>query len=97
MFTGNQILGSAVVLLCMATNGLTQFVNPQFNENPPSYNYDNMPDTSFSCTGKLPGRYYADQETDCQMFHVCVQRNSREVKDFRFLCPNGTVFDQVRQ
>lgn len=33
--------------------------------------FDNLPDTNFSCEGKVIGGYYADIETGCQMFHVC--------------------------
>lgn len=33
--------------------------------------FDNLPDTNFSCDGKVIGGYYADTETGCQMFHVC--------------------------
>jgi len=33
--------------------------------------FDNLPDTNFSCEGKVIGGYYADVETGCQMFHVC--------------------------
>ncbi|CAG7824347.1 unnamed protein product, partial [Allacma fusca] len=64
-------------------------------EGPPEYGYDNLPETRFTCEGKLQGRYYADSETDCQMFHVCVRMSKKEIHDYRFLCPNGTVFDQV--
>lgn len=39
---------------------------------PPNYSQDDMPITSFSCREKVVGGYYADPETDCQMFHVCV-------------------------
>lgn len=40
---------------------------------PPNYSQGNMPVTSFSCRDKILGGYYADPETDCQMFHVCVK------------------------
>lgn len=30
-----------------------------------------FPKTSFSCEKKIPGGFYADTETDCQLFHVC--------------------------
>ncbi|KAG8239423.1 hypothetical protein J437_LFUL017953, partial [Ladona fulva] len=33
--------------------------------------FDNLPETNFSCEGKVIGGYYADVETGCQMFHVC--------------------------
>lgn len=32
-----------------------------------------MPKTSFTCRDKILGGYYADPETQCQMFHVCVK------------------------
>ena len=38
---------------------------------PPNYSYDALPDTSFSCEGRVVGGYYADVEAGCQMFHVC--------------------------
>lgn len=58
--------------------------------------FDNLPDTNFSCVGKVIGGYYADLETNCQMFHVCTIGQLDEPMDIRFLCLNGTVFDQVR-
>lgn len=39
---------------------------------PPNYQQNEMPATSFSCKDKIVGGYYADPETSCQMFHVCV-------------------------
>ena len=66
-------------------------------QEPPQYGYDDLPVTRFTCEGKLQGRYYADPETDCQMFHVCVRMSRNEIQDYRFLCPNGTVFDQVSE
>ncbi|ODM95545.1 hypothetical protein Ocin01_11135 [Orchesella cincta] len=81
-----------VIFLC------GEFVNAQnYSDSPPRFNYNTLPRTSFSCKGKLPGRYYPDPETDCQLFHVCVKMNSRDVQDFKFLCPNGTVFDAEHQ
>lgn len=32
-----------------------------------------MPQTSFTCRDKILGGYYADPETNCQMFHICVK------------------------
>ncbi|XP_049284181.1 mucin-4 [Anopheles funestus] len=63
----------------------------------PRYSLDNMPKTSFTCRDKILGGYYADSETQCQMFHVCVKVAGVGVQDFRFLCPNGTAFDQEAQ
>ncbi|XP_063227713.1 adhesive plaque matrix protein-like [Bacillus rossius redtenbacheri] len=64
---------------------------------PPNYSQEYMPDTSFDCRDKILGGYYADLETDCQMFHVCVKVPGVGVQDFRFLCPNDTSFDQENQ
>ncbi|XP_024936378.1 uncharacterized threonine-rich GPI-anchored glycoprotein PJ4664.02 isoform X2 [Cephus cinctus] len=47
-----------------------------------------IPRTAFSCRG-LKGGYYADLETNCQVFHIC--DNGRKIS---FLCPNGTIFQQ---
>ena len=46
---------------------------------PPNYHNDHMPDTSFTCEGKVVGGYYADPDADCQMFHVCVQVDEHDV------------------
>lgn len=64
---------------------------------PPNYSLDDMPDTNFNCRDKILGGYYADPETDCQMFHVCVKVPGVGVQDYRFLCPNDTSFDQENQ
>uniref|UniRef100_A0A336MWY5 CSON006133 protein n=1 Tax=Culicoides sonorensis TaxID=179676 RepID=A0A336MWY5_CULSO len=63
----------------------------------PRYSLDNMPKTSFSCSDKILGGYYADPETQCQMFHVCVKVAGVGIQDYRFLCPNGTAFNQEAQ
>ena len=63
----------------------------------PTYSLDNMPTTGFTCRDKILGGYYADAETQCQLFHVCVKVAGVGVQDFRFLCPNGTAFDQEAQ
>ncbi|XP_026320824.1 uncharacterized protein LOC113230929, partial [Hyposmocoma kahamanoa] len=52
----------------------------------------NIPRTSFSCAGKLPG-YYADLETNCQAFRVCTSGSTYGFQSF--LCPNGTLFNQA--
>merc|ERR1719411_140165 len=53
---------------------------------------------SFSCEGQDYG-YYADVESDCEIFHIClpIQDNDGFVTStakFSFFCGNGTVFDQ---
>jgi len=50
-----------------------------------------IPDTTFSCQGKVSGGYYADPTADCQVFHIC----SRKTGFHSFLCPNGTIFHQA--
>ncbi|CAG9769391.1 unnamed protein product [Ceutorhynchus assimilis] len=49
-----------------------------------------IPKTAFSCLGKLNWNYYADLETDCQVFHICETQYSK----LSFLCPIGSVFNQ---
>lgn len=39
----------------------------------PTYSLENMPSTGFSCRQKILGGYYADPDTECQMFHICVK------------------------
>lgn len=56
----------------------------------PTYSY--LPHTGFKCLEhtSYPG-FYADVETRCQMWHYCQPDGRHD----RFLCPNGTVFDQL--
>ncbi|XP_066584510.1 GATA zinc finger domain-containing protein 14-like [Prorops nasuta] len=63
---------------------------------PPRYSQQYMPETSFTCRNKIVGSYYADPETDCQLFHVCVSV-AGSIQDYKFLCPNDTAFDQESQ
>ncbi|KAH8417078.1 hypothetical protein KR222_002891, partial [Zaprionus bogoriensis] len=50
--------------------------------------YPRIPKTTFSCRSYGNG-YFADMETDCQVFHIC-----EEGRKISFLCPNGTIFQQ---
>ncbi|CAD6995669.1 unnamed protein product [Ceratitis capitata] len=50
--------------------------------------YPRIPKTTFSCRSFGNG-YFADMETDCQVFHIC-----EEGRKISFLCPNGTIFQQ---
>ena len=50
-----------------------------------------IPQTSFSCEGKVYGGYYADPAADCQVFHVYSQPRGFH----SFLCQNGTIFHQT--
>lgn len=61
---------------------------------PPSYSMDFLPETRFSCKGKVNGGYYADVEGQCQLYHVCSRNKDGALQDNKFLCGNGTVFDQ---
>ncbi|XP_076318731.1 uncharacterized protein LOC143229816 [Tachypleus tridentatus] len=53
---------------------------------------------SFECEGKRYG-YYADQDNDCKVFHVCVPQilpdGSLETSQYSFFCNNLTVFNQL--
>merc|ERR1712117_79465 len=51
------------------------------------------PLTSFSCEGLVQG-YYADQETDCQAYHVCGAEAGNTRPLSTLLCPNGTLYNQ---
>ncbi|KPJ04008.1 hypothetical protein RR46_07767 [Papilio xuthus] len=51
-----------------------------------------IPRTSFSCAGREPG-YYADIDTNCQVFRVCTVGATYGFQSF--LCPNGTLFNQA--
>lgn len=42
-----------------------------------------MPDTGFTCRDKILGGYYADPETQCQMFHICVKVSGVGVSEKR--------------
>jgi len=55
--------------------------------------FSSAPPTSFSCSGLVTG-YYADQETDCQAYHVCGADQSRTTPISTLLCPNGTLYNQ---
>nr|CAD7405750.1 unnamed protein product [Timema cristinae] len=48
-----------------------------------------IPRTDFSCRQVKHSGYYADLDTDCQVFHICA--DGRKIS---FLCPNGTIFRQ---
>ena len=49
-------------------------------------------DLNFSCEGRAYG-YYADPATNCQVFHICL--GDGDIK-WSFLCPNQTIFNQVK-
>ncbi|KAK2727150.1 hypothetical protein QYM36_007845 [Artemia franciscana] len=47
-----------------------------------------VPTTSFECNGR--SGYYSDINHGCQVFHICDHSYHHS-----FLCPNGTIFDQI--
>ena len=50
--------------------------------------YASPPDTGFSCDGKQG--LYSDTASQCQAWHVCLDLD----RQWSFLCPNGTIFNQ---
>ncbi|KAG8039793.1 hypothetical protein G9C98_000522 [Cotesia typhae] len=51
----------------------------------------------FNCLNVELYRFYADKR-DCRLFHYCSPGfTSRQVLDFRFVCEEGTVFDEISQ
>ncbi|KRT84888.1 Carbohydrate-binding protein [Oryctes borbonicus] len=89
-----RVVGLLIFIGLVAEWSGAQFLN---NRPFPTYSLESMPDTDFTCRDKVLGGYYADPETQCQMFHVCVKVAGVGVQDFRFLCPNATAFDQDHQ
>ena len=57
-------------------------------EDYPAYSFP--PETSFLCSGQVAG-YYADQEADCQSYHICGEEGRLLTTR---LCPNGTLYNQ---
>ena len=54
-----------------------------------------VPETSFLCDGQVDGGYYADPEAECQSFHICAGDGTGGLTKYSFLCPNGTLFQQL--
>nr|AWK28269.1 cuticular protein [Nilaparvata lugens] len=82
------LTASLLLLLFWKKDGISSAAEPGYLD------FDNLPETNFSCESKVIGGYYADVETGCQMFHVCTIGQKGEITDIKFLCLNGTVFDQ---
>merc|ERR1712226_1687277 len=53
--------------------------------------YAQVPDTSFSCDGRVEGGYYADTEGDCQPFHVCSADSASQGQFLRAATPVVTA------
>jgi len=56
--------------------------------------FPEAPETAFSCDGQIDGGYYADEEAQCQVFHICTADGQDGLAKYSFLCPNGTIFNQ---
>merc|ERR1712027_181321 len=56
--------------------------------------YAEVPETAFACDGQIDGGYYADEEVECQVFHICTADGAGGLAKYSFLCPNGTIFNQ---
>ncbi|CRK88454.1 CLUMA_CG002259, isoform A [Clunio marinus] len=91
------LLGRYFHLLIPITSIIAGIISLASGQTNQRYSLQNMPHTSFTCRDKILGGYYADAETNCQMFHICVKVAGVGIQDFRFLCPNGTAFDQEAQ
>lgn len=60
----------------------------------PPNTHASVAQTSFSCQDKVAGGVYADPETDCQLFHICVPIGKGKLLDYGLLCDEGTAFNQ---
>lgn len=56
-------------------------------------NYSEIPETSFSCKEQRYKGFFGDPDTNCQVWHYCDLNGGKA----SFLCPNGTIFSQVRR
>ncbi|KAG1680301.1 hypothetical protein GQR58_012466 [Nymphon striatum] len=59
-----------------------------------------IPATSFKCSPHehKNGFYFADEETDCEVYHRCVYHNEKEVTyatQYSFMCPENLMFNQT--
>ncbi|XP_054163289.1 uncharacterized protein LOC128961108 [Oppia nitens] len=52
------------------------------------------PKTKFTCADKQAGQYYADPETKCAVYYVCIANERGGLSPQSFACPNGTIFSQ---
>ncbi|KAK4885735.1 hypothetical protein RN001_002006 [Aquatica leii] len=85
------VISSIIVALC---GFFIQLVLCQIDGYVPGQDYpiyNEVPrGLSFKCDQRLPG-YYSDPEAQCQVWHWCLPNGGQ----FSFLCPNGTVFNQI--
>ena len=53
-----------------------------------------IPETSFSCEGRVDGGFYGDPEAGCKVFHRCFNDGRFGLTKKTFLCDNQTLFHQ---
>lgn len=53
--------------------------------------YSKLPPTSFNCSEQRYKGFFGDPVTGCQVWHYCDLNGGQA----SFLCPNGTIFNQV--
>ncbi|KAI1306073.1 hypothetical protein HDE_01332 [Halotydeus destructor] len=53
------------------------------------------PKTQFSCEDRVSSEYYADPETNCAIYYICLPTQSGKLSPTSFACPNGTIFNQA--
>ncbi|OQV23382.1 hypothetical protein BV898_02828 [Hypsibius exemplaris] len=53
--------------------------------------YNTIRQTSFRCSSKAQAGFYADEDTQCQVFHRCDQNMNQT----SYLCTNTTIFNQI--
>ncbi|XP_065339154.1 uncharacterized protein LOC135938981 [Cloeon dipterum] len=53
--------------------------------------YRTIPQTNFDCATQRYKGFFADPDTQCQVWHYCDLNGGQA----SFLCPNGTIFSQV--
>lgn len=55
--------------------------------------------STFTCQNRIYG-YYADQDNNCQIFHICnpviLADGTLQTQMYSFFCGNQTVFDQSK-
>ncbi|XP_025828980.1 putative mediator of RNA polymerase II transcription subunit 29 [Agrilus planipennis] len=89
---GTGLIALIVILGSLGTPSY-QFLN---NRPHPTYSLENMPDTEFTCRGKVLGGYYADLDTECQMFHICVKVSGVGVSKLNQIILTGFESKAVR-
>lgn len=88
-------LATADLILLPSTYVDSQQVTRSKRQSAPSLNVHDFPKTSFSCEGRKLGEYYADPESRCQIYHICLAGSNGILSPMSFACPNGTIFSQA--